>query len=346
MLLPMPMNMAIFKILILLNIFLVFPKASSAQELPALSTQVNILTINEFQALLERSKRWGEFGDQDEAGAVNLITPAKKVLAAKEVREGVAINLSNPMSKSESGDFIVPLEHKTFVFPPLAGPTSPETAAGDVFTINYHGALHSHMDGLAHFGWDGKLYNGFPFEPKPQGFVNVGLEHIASTGIFTRGLLVDMPDLYGLKILEPGTVITVDHLEAWEKALGITVSSGDVLLLRTGRWVIAEKNKDFNPLQRTAGLHASVGLWLKTRGVAAIGSDAISDVVPGGVEGVFNPVHVVANYALGMPLFDHLQLEELARVTKQRNRYTFLFTAAPLYIEGATGSPLTPFAHL
>ena len=218
MLLPMPMNMAIFKILILLNIFLVFPKASSAQELPALSTQVNILTINEFQGLLERSKRWGEFGDQDEAGAVNLITPAKRVLAAKEVREGVAINLSNPMSKLESGDFIVPLEHKTFVFPPLAGPTSPETAAGDVFTINYHGALHSHMDGLAHFGWDGKLYNGFPFEPKPQGFVNVGLEHIASTGIFTRGLLVDMPDLYGLKTLEPGTVITVDHLEAWEKA--------------------------------------------------------------------------------------------------------------------------------
>ena len=59
-------------ILILLNIFLVFPKASSAQELPALSTQVNILTINEFQGLLERSKRWGEFGDQDEAGAEAL----------------------------------------------------------------------------------------------------------------------------------------------------------------------------------------------------------------------------------------------------------------------------------
>ena len=66
--------------------------------------------------------------------------------------------------------------------------------------------------------------------------------------------------------------------------------------------------------------------------------------MPSGVEGVFNPIHVLANAALGMPIFDHLQLDELAEVAEEQGRVTFLFTATPLNIEGATGSPLTPIA--
>lgn len=323
----------------------VSPIHAKSDDLPDLSAHVETMPVAEFQAILDESKRWGEFGTGDHTGSVNLITAATRINAAKEVRDGIAINLANPISKTASGELVVPLEHETFVFPPLGGEGSPDVAAGDIFTINYHGGLHSHMDGVAHFGWDGKLYNGFPFEPTEQGFSDVGLEHIAKKGIFTRGVLVDLPGLYGVTSLEPGTVITVDHLEAWEKATGITVSQGDVLLLRTGRWVRAANDDTFNPLRGTAGLHASVGPWLKARGVSAIGCDAISDVVPGGVEGVFNPVHVVANYALGMPLFDHLQLDELAREAARQGRWTFLFTASPLYIEGATGSPLSPFAH-
>ena len=321
------------------------PIYAQSDDLPDLSTRVEAMAVAEFQAILDASKRWGEFGTGDQAGSINLISPETRINAANEVRDGIAINLSNPISKTASGEFVVPLEHETFVFPPLGGEGSPEVAAGDIFTINYHGGLHSHMDGVAHFGWDGKLYNGFPFEPTEQGFSDVGLEHIATKGIFTRGVLVDLPGLYAVTSLEPGTVITADHLEAWEKATGVTVSQGDVLLVRTGRWVRAANDDTFNPLQGTAGLHASVGPWLKARGVSAIGCDAISDVVPGGVEGVFNPVHVVANYALGMPLFDHLQLDELARVAAKQGRWTFLFTASPLYIEGATGSPVSPFAH-
>lgn len=325
----------------------VFYDVSQAQglDLPALERLKTRLSLDEFDVLLKRTRRWGEFGDDDETGAINLITPEKRIAAAGEVRVGRAISLANPISKTATGEFVVPLAHETFVFPSLAGPNSPEVAAGDVFTINYHGGLHSHMDGVSHFGWDGQLYNGFPFTPSSHGFSNVGLEHIAAKGIFTRGVLIDLPTLYGIDYLKPGTVIKVEHLEAWEKAVGAEVSSGDVLLIRTGRWVLASKEDDFNPLASTAGLHATVGPWLKERGVAAIGSDAISDVVPGGVESVFNPVHVMANYALGMPIFDHLQLDELAEVAKEQRRYSFLFTASPLHIQGATGSPLTPFAH-
>ena len=65
-------------------------------------------------------------------------------------------------------------------------------------------------------------------------------------------------------------------------------------------------------LETTAGIHASTGPWLKARGVAAIGSDAISDVMPSGVESVFNPMHTLINAALGMPIFDHLQFDQAA----------------------------------
>ena len=320
---------------------------SHAQDLklPALGVHETEMSLSEFDELLKKTRRWGEFGDADQTGAINLITPEKRITAAAEVQVGRAISLANPISKTATGDFVVPLAHETFVFPPIAGPDSPEVAAGDIFTINYHGALHSHMDGVSHFGWEGQLYNGFPFAPGDQGFAKVGLEHIAKKGIFTRGVLVDLPSLYGIESLEPGMAIKVQHIEAWEKAMGVKVSSGDVLLVRTGRWALAAKDDEFNPLASTAGLHATVGPWLKERGVAAIGCDAISDVVPGGVESVFNPVHVMANYALGMPIFDHLQLDVLAEVAKKEQRYSFLFTASPLHIQGATGSPLTPFAH-
>ena len=63
------------------------------------------------------------------------------------------------------------------------------------------------MDGVAHFGWRGKLYNGFDFEPSKDGFANVGVEHIAQHGIFGRGVLVDLPRLYQINHLPPGTVI-------------------------------------------------------------------------------------------------------------------------------------------
>ena len=312
---------------------------------PLLAQQTESIGAADFEIMLSAAKRWGEFGPEDQIGAINLITPETRTAAAALVRTGRTVTLANPMDKVKASEFVTPLEHQVFVFPPLMGPNSLEIAAGDIFTINYHGGLHSHMDGVAHFGWGGKLYNGYDFAPSSKrGFLNLGVENIAQKGIFTRGVLIDLPRMYGVDSLDPGTLITVEHIEAWESLSGERVRSGDVLLLRFGRWSLAKKDKNFNPLEKTAGLHASVGIWLKERGVAAIASDAISDRMPPYVEGVFNPVHVIANYALGMPIFDHLQLDELAKVSSGLNQNTFLFIAAPLNIEGATGSPVTPIA--
>jgi hypothetical protein len=47
--------------------------------------------------------------------------------------------------------------------------------------------------------------------------------------------LIDMPAFLGDPYLEPGTAIHASDLEAWEKTK-VRVSSGDAVILRTGRW--------------------------------------------------------------------------------------------------------------
>ena len=144
--------------------------------------------------------------------------------------------------------------------------------------------------------------------------------------------------------LEPGTAITVADLEAWEQKTGVTVGSGDVLLVRTGRWERVRQKGQWNFLEAAAGMHASVAQWLKERDVALIGCDGVSDVMPSGVEGLANPLHELVLVGLGMRILDNLNLDDVAQAAKARNRWEFLFVGAPLRVVGGTGSPLNPLA--
>ena len=188
------------------------------------------------------------------------------------------------------------------------------------------------------------MYNGFSVdELKPSGSKKLGI-HNAYEGVFTRGVLIDIPWLRGVDYLEPGTAITVADLKAWEKKTGVKVGSGDVLLIRTGRWECVRQNGQWNFLAKAAGSHASIAKWLKARDVAVIGSDGVSDVMPSGVEGLANPLHELVLVGLGMPILDNLDLDAVAAAAKERNRWEFLFVGAPLRVPGGTGSPLNPLA--
>ena len=98
--------------------------------------------------------------------------------------------------------------------------------------------------------------------------------------------LVDMPLLRGIDWLEPSTPLYVSDLEEWEDFAGVTVGSGDVLLVRTGRWAKREQDGPWDYAGGGAGLHASVLPWLTERGVAMLVGDAVNDVQPSGVEGL------------------------------------------------------------
>ena len=214
----------------------------------------------------------------------------------------------------------------------------------DSYQVAYHGYGHTHLDALCHIVHNGKMYNGVPASvvtAKGAGKLSVfGLRN----GIFARGVLMDIPELKGVPYLEPGTPIYPEDLDAWEKKSGVRVRAGDVLLIRTGRWTLRDKKGPWDVGAKTAGLHVSCARWMKQRDITILGSDAASDVIPSGVEGVQQPVHQLAIVAMGVPIFDNCDLEELSRTAKRLNRWEFLVTAAPLAVEGGTGSPLNPIA--
>jgi kynurenine formamidase len=144
--------------------------------------------------------------------------------------------------------------------------------------------------------------------------------------------------------MEPGAAIYVEDIEAWEKKAGVKIGSGDAVFVRTGRWARRAAKGPWNAGEILAGLHVSVVPWLKQRDVAILAGDGASDVMPSQVQGVSQPVHFLMLVALGSPLFDNCDLEQLAETANRLGRWEFMFTAAPLAVPRGTGSPLNPIA--
>ena len=179
----------------------------------------------------------------------------------------------------------------------------------------------------------------------PKGHINVH-----KNGIVTRAVLFDATLLPGKATpqawLEPGTAIHRKDLEALETIEGVKVSPGDVILLHTGRWRRRAALGPWESAEGWAGYHSDVAYFLKERGVAFIGGDAITDVSPSGLPATLTrtPLHRLALAALGVSIFDNLDFEGAAEMAKKLGRYEFLFVAAPLRIDKGMGSPLNPIA--
>lgn len=282
---------------------------------------------------------WGRWGKADEIGTVNLITDAKRREAAALVKDGVSISMAHNVLKEKAPDNGEPFQHKMT----YTGAKPNGDWFMDQYTVSFHGLAHTHMDSISHTSYKGKMYNGFSqLDVTEAGAKELGITGFKN-GIFTRAILMDIPRLKNLPYLEPGTAIYPEDLEAWEKKAGVKVGSGDVLLIRTGRWARRAAKGPWDPA-KLAGLHASCVPWLKQRDVAIAGSDAALDVMPSMVDGVVQPVHQLILVAMGMPIFDNLDLEAVSAEAAKRNRFAFLVTAAPLAVQGGTGSPFNPIA--
>ena len=278
---------------------------------------------------------WGRWGKNDEIGALNLITPSKRKQAAALVKEGVSVSLAADADTMKAVDNPNPFELTMLGI------------GADKIAVNYHGITHTHLDSLAHINANGVFYNGYKPDQDAvlkQGHAKNSIHNVKS-GIFTRGILIDIPRLKGVPYLEPGTPIYVEDLEAWEKKAGVKVSAGDALFVRTGVWA---RRKAEGPWLRgraeggrSAGLDPSVIPWLKQRDIAIMGSDHPQYVSPSNIRGA---VHDFALLYLGVHLFDNCDLEALGEAAAARKRWEFLLSAAPLPISGGTGSPINPVA--
>jgi len=305
-----------------------------------LIAQQHKTTKADVDRLMKELSNWNRWGKNDQIGTVNLITPAKRREAAALVKEGVSVSLARDAETEKAADNPSPFVHK-FTY---TGAKPLGQFVLDNYAVDYHGQAHTHMDTLCHMFYEGKFYNGVP----QSNVTDQGAKQLAVTnfknGIFSRGILVDIPKLKGLPYLEPGTAIFPEDLDAWEKKSGIKIASGDVVFIYTGRWARRAAKGPWDAGAQAAGLHVSCAKWFKFRDIAMIGSDLGTDVEPSQVEGVTEPLHQLFLVAMGTPIFDNCDLEALSKAAASRNRYTFLLTAAPLPVPGGTGSPLNPIA--
>lgn len=295
----------------------------------------------ELDELFQRVSNWGRWGKDDQLGSVNLVTAAKRRQATALVKDGISVSLAHNPLTERAEDNRNPFEH-TMSTPT---PQPPWLGLGDTYRVQYHGFAHSHIDALCHIMYKDRAFNGYARADveTPRGCIKLGIENLKN-GIITRGILLDIPRLKNLPYLEPGTPIYVEDLEAWEAKAGLKINAGDAIFLRTGRWARRDKLGPWNLVEGEAGIHASVAPWIKTRGVALIGSDSGLDVLPSGVDGVTLPVHVLMITALGINILDNHDLEALAATAAKLNRWEFMLTVSPLPVTGGTGSPVNALA--
>ena len=311
---------------------------------PTVAPESHDLNQADIERLMEELSNWGRWGPDDELGAANLITPAKRLEAIALATEGITVSLAHPLLTDEAADVPRPFERRMLGLPDPTGEPVFRGGVSDSYSISYHGYSHSHIDSLCHILYKGLMYNGVSQETiTEKGCSNASIANLQG-GIVTRGVLIDIPRLKGVPYLEPGTPIYMEDLETWEEMAGVTVRPGDAIFVRTGRWA---RRADVGPwalAEQAAGLHASAMAWIKARDVSFLGSDGVSDVIPSQVEGVGLPVHLLTIVAMGVDLFDNQDLEALAETAARLNRWEFMLVAAPLAVEGGTGSPLNALA--
>jgi len=309
------------------------------------SGRPTIATEADFRRAMKELSNWDRWGNDDELGAANLITPAKRKQALNLAREGLAISMAHDVAQEKAADAANILERVVVNVSP--------TGATDryQYTGTYHGVIHSHLDAVdCHIMSDGKGYNGRSMEDiKTAGGCPKGNINALKDGVVTRGILFDATRLPGKATpqgwLEPGTAIHREDLEALEKIERVKVSPGDVILLYTGRWKRRAALGPWPNATGFAGYHADVAYFLKERGVSFIGHDGPNDVSPTGFpQTVGLPIHQLALVAMGVSIFDNLDFERTAEEAKRLNRYEFLFMASPLRIDKGMGSPLNPLA--
>ncbi len=304
------------------------------------------MRAEEFEALFEAVSTWGRWGADDERGALNHLTPERVRAASGLVREGRSVSLSLPLNTSAAPDNPEPaLHHMTMLGDTDVGSGSLRFAK-DFVGVDYHNDGHTHLDALCHVSWAGRLYNGVPSDAVGSQGASFGAVEVLRDGLVGRGVLLDVPRLRGLPWLEPGEHVRPEDLEAAEAEQGVAAGEGDVLLVRTGHARRLAELGPWDTARAKAGLHPSAARLLAERGISALGSDGNNDTAPSTTEGVGYPIHVLALSAIGMPLLDYLQLEDVADACAEAGRWEFLFVAAPLRIVNGTGSPLNPIAVL
>ena len=216
----------------------------------------------------------------------------------------------------------------------------------DYVGVDFHNDGHSHIDALCHVAYEGRLFNGVPQGSVTAEGASADAIELLKDGLVGRGVLLDIPRLRGVPWLEPGDAVVREDLEGAERAQGVTVAEGDVLLVRTGHarrlaelgpWDTASAKAGPAPHRGAVprrARHRRAGLRRQQRhGAEHYGGRRLPDPRAG-------------DQRDGRPPPRLPPVRGPARACERLGRWEFLFAAPPLRIVGGTGSPLNPIAIL
>jgi kynurenine formamidase len=300
------------------------------------------LTTAEFDALFDEVSNWSRWDEDSLRGTLNHLTPERVIAAARLVRSGLTVGLGLPLDTERRPDNPKPAQHRmTQLSDHRAGNVQ---FVKDFIGVDFHNDGQSHLDALCHVSFRGNLFGGAPDTSADAHGATVGDVETVRDGIIGRGVLLDIPRMRGIAWLDPGDEVRADELVAAERAQGVRIGAGDILLVRTGHNRRLEELGPWDTTRHKAGLHPATAEFLTERHVAVLGSDTNSDTAPSHTEGVPFPMHVLAVNAMGLHLLDYLQLDALAETCERLSRWEFLSAIAPLRIPGGTGSPVNPIA--
>jgi kynurenine formamidase len=269
-------------------------------------------------------------------GTLNRIT-SQSVLGALAIpRQGRRISLDLPLG---------------YVDPPLYGRTR---FTHHIFDRNRNMVEDelTNLDPQASSQWDslrhiraGK-FGHFRGTPGPE----LGIDAFVGHGLVMRAVLIDLPAYEGHRFdAFTERSITAAELAACADQAGIAIQEGDLLLVRTG-WLAAYRLRDGVPdemlaMPTTVGLDASAEMarFLWDSGCCAVAADNPAvEVLPG--SRAVGSLHRRLIPALGMPLGELWDLDELAAACAESGRYEVCVVSVPLRVPGGVASPANAVA--
>jgi len=274
---------------------------------------------------------WGRWGSDDERGAANLLGGEVVLDACRLPTKGRVYNLGIEVRQGApvAGRRISPVHLMASDGGDYAALGREDWGTADDYLFLASGGT-THIDGLSHLWYGGRMYNGFSFrEVRSSGAARCGIEKVG--GLVARGHLLDFTTF---PTKRPGLIGTAD-VTAYVAARGLKVQPGDALLFRTG-WIETALGGTLQ--EASCPVVASDAVeWIAEHDIAIVGADnpAVEAVAE---RGVLPPLHQILLRDLGVYIIELLTLTEPARdgVT------TGMLVVAPLLISRGVNGPVNP----
>ncbi len=292
---------------------------------------------------------WGRWGPADELGTLNLIDDAAVLRGVAAVRTGARIPLAirldanGPQLGTIPGR-INPLHAMVAINTAYTGDVDDFCGSDDTITMGLQACTH--WDALAHVGYSGLLYNGFPASTTTAegGASRCGIHRVGS--IVSRGILLDVARALGHDTLPPRHMIREADLEAAVELAGVPPEPGDVVLVRTGQMrFLRARDREGYTLGEQPGLTTDTIRWMRRHDVAAVATDTLAmEVYPCEDPAVLFPVHMIQLRDMGLTQGQNFDLEALSANCAADGTYEMLLVANPEPVTGGTGAPVNPVA--